>query len=400
MRILLTGQVGLNKSKYLEEIKQKATKKGYKLEFESIGQKMIENYTAKIDDATILNLPKAVLDLLRQTTWKQILNKLTYSTEENYFYVLNTHSVFRWHHGLFPALDLKLIAEFAPDMVLVLIDDILEVKKGLQRRNTDLFQFWELLAWREEEIWFSKFIADSMKAVLSKKVNFFIVPKSQGSEFFLRLITKGRIEPKVYISFPITGAPSEEQYQINLFKEKIMSEFIAFDPYSIKDRELTFTYYTVENEIKEQINPVLEPLANLPLPNKTIWRPYYKDNLSPLTLTKLKFGDVELLGRELLSAIENIDSQIISRDYLLIDQADFVMMYIRMDDRGNPSISAGCQSEMVYAYSGGKKVYVVFAGGERKLSPWVTQFSEVFTNLNDAFNFILSEYKNKKGGTT
>jgi len=81
---------------------------------------------------------------------------------------------------------------------------------------------------------------------------------------------------------------------------------------------------------------------------------------------------------------------------LLISEADFVMIYIRKDDKENPSISAGCQSEMVYAYSGGKKIYVLFAGGKRKLSPWVTQFSKVFTNLEDAFKFVLSEYKTKK----
>lgn len=395
MKILLTGQVGLNKSQYLENARQKAHEQGWELNFESIGPRMIENYTGKIDDTTILNLPKVMLDLLSHVAWRQVLSELKNSQEKKRdIFVINAHSVFRWHHGLFPALDLELVKEFAPDMVVVLIDDILQVKKGLQERGTDFFDLWELFAWREEEIWFSKFVADSVSRILSKEVSFFIVPKFQGPDLFTKLIIE-RDKPKTYISFPITGTPPEEKEKIDEFKAKISEVFVAFDPYSVKDRELTFTYYTIEDEIKEEIWPLLSSLENCSPPPETIWTPY-RDYLSLLTLIKLKF-EVEILGRQLLSVLEIIDSQIISRDYLLIDQADFVVMYVRMDDEGNPRISAGCQSEMVYAYGCGKKVYVVFSGGERRLSPWVTQFSKVFTNLSDSFDFIVREHHTKGG---
>lgn len=397
MKILLTGQVGLNKSKYLEKVKEKVNEQGWKLSFESIGPRMIENYTGKIDDTSILNLPKIMLDLLRQVTWKQILSELKNLEEENHeIFAINTHSVFRWHHGLFPALELESVREFAPDTVIVLIDDILQVKKGLQERATDFFELWELFAWREEEIWFSKFIADSVSKLLSREVRFFVVPKSQGPDLFMKLMIE-RAKPKAYISFPITGVPEEEMARIKEFKAKIDRKFIAFDPYSIKDRELTFAYYTVEDEIKERVGKLLSSFESCSPPPETIWSPY-KDDLSPLTFTKLKF-EIEILGRELLTALDTIDSQIISRDYLLIDQVDFVIMYITMDDEGNPRISAGCQTEMVYAYSSGKKVYVIFAGGERKLSPFVTQFSKAFTNVDDAFEFIVGEHTQKGGAT-
>lgn len=53
---------------------------------------------------------------------------------------------------------------------------------------------------------------------------------------------------------------------------------------------------------------------------------------------------------------------------MLIDQSDFVVMYIK-EERSSPKISAGCQSEMIHAYTSGKPVYVIFSGGEKKLSP-------------------------------
>jgi len=391
MRVLMTGQVGLDKESYLKEVNDKVTQQGLTFGVESIGPRMIENYTGEIDDTTILNLPKIVLDLLRQMTWKQILTRLKSSEQrENDIFVLNTHSVFRWLHGFFPALDLELVAEFDPDMVVVLIDDVLKVKKGLQGRGTDIFEFWELFAWREEEIWFSKFIANSIGKLLSKDIKFFVVPKAQGAP----LLTKLMIEedrPKTYMSFPITGMPDEEVPEIEKFKSMMNTEFIAFDPYSIEDRKLTLAYYTVEDEIKENVRESLKSLPIASPSRESIWFPY-KDELSPLTLTKFKF-DTELLGRELLAVLHTIDGQIVSRDYLLIDQVDFLVMYIRADERGEPRISAGCQSEMIYAYTTGKKVYAIFPGGEKRLSPWITQFSKAFRNVEDASKFILREHK-------
>ncbi|MCD6386618.1 hypothetical protein J7M23_12690, partial [Candidatus Sumerlaeota bacterium] len=58
MRILLTGQVGLNKSEYLENAKQVANELGWKLKFASIGSLMIKIHPGNIDETTILNLPK------------------------------------------------------------------------------------------------------------------------------------------------------------------------------------------------------------------------------------------------------------------------------------------------------------------------------------------------------
>ena len=90
--------------------------------------------------------------------------------------------------------------------------------------------------------------------------------------------------------------------------------------------------------------------------------------------------------------IRAIDAQIIARDYLLIDQSDFIVMYIRTDNESNPMISAGCQSELKYAYEHGKEINVIYSGGERRLSPWVTQFSNVFRGIDECLEYIKKNY--------
>ena len=163
MKVLLTGQVGLNKGDYLKGVKNLIDHNGKKFCYETTGEKMIESYTGKIDDRTILNLPKVVLDLLRRFAWKDILSSKQLNDSNDNIFVINTHAVFRWHHGLFPGIDLDLIADFSPHIVATLIDDVNAVKELLKQRGTDFFELWEILAWREEEIWLTKFLVDSLR---------------------------------------------------------------------------------------------------------------------------------------------------------------------------------------------------------------------------------------------
>ena len=98
MRVLLTGQVGLDKSAYLEKAVDLAERQNWKLRYETIGERMIRDYVGKLDDTTILNLPKMWLDQLRQTAWKQLVGGLTACSEtgSREILVINSHAVLRW----------------------------------------------------------------------------------------------------------------------------------------------------------------------------------------------------------------------------------------------------------------------------------------------------------------
>lgn len=394
MKVLFVGQVGLDKAEYLREVQDLAAKGGRNLQFETVGQKMIQ-LREDIDERQILNLDRHNLGILRRYAWDQILSAHD-KIASNEIFIVNTHSVFRWHHGLIPAIDLDLITRFAPAIVVVLIDDISAVKQGLQQRGTDFPELWELLAWREEEIWFTKFLVDSLCSPLSPKnaTSFFLVSKSQGPDLLYRILTEADTTPKVYISFPITGLLPEEEIEVQKFKEAVLQKFIGFDPYSISERSIVTAAKSLSEEIDEAFNSVKKVVAQVSretTEENLRWSPAY-DDWSAFGLTLFTADDIDLPGRQVLSVLDTIDSQIISRDYLLIDQSDFVLMYIRTAEDGGPHISAGCQSEMMYAYSKGKPVYVVCAGGEKKLSPWVTRFSKVFRTLSEAMDFLDNNY--------
>lgn len=401
-RILMVGQSGLEKSKYLEELQTILERQGYSLSFDTIGHKMIEIYNRhgrSVTEDTILNLERDSLELLERQAWREIIESIDSVNTD--FYVINTHVVFRWDHGLIPVIDVDLLLDYKPEIIVCLIDDIINVQHNLLKRGIYKFNLWELFVWREEEIWFGKFMSDFLRK-FGINTSFYILPKRQGATLFSQILLTPNL-PKAYLSFPITGAPESVKEEIKRFKEAIASTIIAFDPYSIRDREITFSYYTQEEEIKEKLKEKIDLLKeNAKIIGGDSWEIYIDDD-TVLTLIKFKnldrigFPEVELLGREHLMTIRAIDAQIIARDYLLIDQSDFIVVYIGTDEKGSPRISAGCQSEITYAYKHGKEVNVIFKGGERRLSPWITQFSNVFKTIDDCLKYIQERYIQRGG---
>ena len=397
-RILMVGQSGLEKSKYLEELQTILERQGYSLSFDTIGHKMIEIYNNRygrsITEDTILNLERDSLELLERQAWREIIESMDSINTD--FYVINTHVVFRWDHGLIPVIDVDLLLEYKPEIIVCLIDDIINIWHNLLKRGIYKFNLWELFVWREEEIWFGKFMSDFLRK-FGINTSFYILPKRQGATLFSQILLTPNL-PKAYLSFPITGVSESVKEEIKRFKEAIASTIIAFDPFSVRDREITFLYYSQEEKIKEKLKEKIDLLSkNAEMVRGDFWEIYIDDDTA-LTLIKFKnldrigFPEVELLGREHLMTIRAIDAQIIARDYLLIDQSDFIVVYIRTDEEGSPRISAGCQSEITYAYKHRKEVNVIFKGGERRLSPWITQFSNVFETIDDCLEYIQERY--------
>jgi hypothetical protein len=219
-----------------------------------------------------------------------------------------------------------------------------------------------------------------------------VIPRDQGSELFFRLVSEPST-PKVYLSFAATGLPEEQRKEIEEFKAQVGARFIAFDPLALRERAVITTAQSLAKEIDGVLRPTLSNLVDQPREEDLRWKLMPLDERRALSLTEVRVGDTALDGSQVGAILQAVDSQIISRDYLLIDQSDLVVMYIRMGPDG-PLISAGSQSEMIYAYSLGKPVYVVCAGGRAALSPWVTQFSEVFETLPQALEFLTQSYPN------
>jgi len=409
MRVLVTGQVGLNKGAYLKETGELIRTPDRKYVLESIGEWMVRLYSKEtVTEKTILNLPRAVLELLRRYAWSKILEDIGPDRcGRDDVVVVSSHTVFRWYHGLFPAIDEDLICEFNPDIIVTLIDDVDDIIRGLHERDKDYSpQLWEVLAWREEETWFTHYLRESVQKLLGHKIGFYVLLKEQGPALLAKILTNPNAK-KVYMSFPMTTLlarlddlkadqpqHSEDLKHVNevvekvrAFKATVEEMFVAFDPAAMEERGLVGKSRTIEGDLKVPFAAVADDVKKLMDAGVTSQPPTWTASWglhSSIGLVNFDFEGQELRGAEVTACLAGIDSQIISRDYLLIDQSDFVIMYIATGDNGQPVISAGCQSEMLYAYAQGKPVYVVCSNGKKFLSPWVTEFCQVYDTTEEA----------------
>ena len=75
---------------------------------------------------------------------------------------------------------------------------------------------------------------------------------------------------------------------------------------------------------------------------------------------------------EVDSIVQDIDGQIVSRDYKLIDQAEMIVAYVPLDLDGSPLIAGGVQSELEHAAACTKEVVVVWEAA-REPTPFIHQ---------------------------
>ena len=107
----------------------------------------------------------------------------------------------------------------------------------------------------------------------------------------------------------------------------------------------------------------------------------------------------EQCRQELRSIAQAIDGQIVSRDLQLVEQSDFVVFFIPVDQnhpKRKPIISAGSQTELLHAYRLGKPVYGICEQDILGLSPFVTEFSDVFKTPDEALEALSKKYLGKK----
>jgi adenylate kinase len=128
MRVIITGQVGVDKGPYLERVEEMARGAGKKLKVFHVGRMMYEE-APDVPEGRILNLPMGRLNTLRRAVFKEILREA--DRHENV--ILNTHATFRWRHGLFAAFDFDQIKAFNADAYVTLLDNVESVHQRLLR---------------------------------------------------------------------------------------------------------------------------------------------------------------------------------------------------------------------------------------------------------------------------
>ena len=104
MRAVVTGQIGMDKKPYLNDIVTRGGQRGQRIEVFHLGD-MMYSEGPDVRPGRILDLPLSRLNSLRRAAFKDIIAESS-PPDEHPNILVNTHATFRWRHGLFPAFDL------------------------------------------------------------------------------------------------------------------------------------------------------------------------------------------------------------------------------------------------------------------------------------------------------
>ncbi|MGN6370040.1 MAG: AAA family ATPase [Phycisphaerae bacterium] len=378
MRALVTGQIGLDKKAFLDQVQKIARMNGEDLQVYHIGDMMYRE-APDVRPGRILDLPLARLNSLRRAVFRDVLADM--GNHKNV--IVNTHATFRWKHGLFSAFDFDQLAQFDADLYVTLVDNIETVHQRMLRDHDFEHNLKDLMVWREEEILATEILARSIRrsadggkglgngglgSVSSHgDAKFFCLSRGRTvptAETLFRLIFRPNMKT-VYPSFPMSHVMDlpETLAEIDAFRAKIAEKMIAFDPGDVDEKVLSDNAIKAATEGKQTMTVTV--------------------NGAPMSL---KVAD-------LLQIVPDIDGQIYARDFMLVRQSDMIVSYIPelpgSDGKpGKPGLSSGVERELQHAHEHAKDVYVIWKP-KKEPSPFVTQTAnKVFRSIEEAFAFF------------
>lgn len=352
-RVVVTGQVGVDKKPFIEKVCQLAESRGQPVRRFHIGDMMYAD-APDIRPGRILDLPLARLTALRRSVFKDILAQV----DQHRTVIVNTHVSFRWKHGLFPAFDHDQMLALDADIYIILVDNVDAVHERLARETDLPHSLKDILVWREEEILATEILASAVRGhgcfyVLARGFEDHTV------ESLYRLIFKPETK-RVYPSFPMTHVMDmpDTLAEIDAFRAVIAEHFITFDPGDMDEKRLLSDAATAMQEGKTKFT------------------------------IKVHDRDVEFDVGEVTGVARDIDAQIYARDFKLIDQSDMIVSFIPELPSGKPGLSSGVERELQHAFEGTKEVYVVWQP-KVEPSPFVTETAtKVFATVEELLTYF------------
>ena len=317
MIVVVTGMVGIDKKKYLQEVCDLAKSRDKQLTLCNIGDMM---YTEAPDIAPgrILDIPLQRLCSLRRSVIKDIIAKARSGVN----LIINTHATFRWRHGLFRAFDFDQMRQLNADTYICIVDSADSIHVRLAGKHSIKHSLKDLLVWREEEL----LATELMQQAVNENADYYCLARGEDTpttETFYRLI----FEPqrlKAYLSFPMTHVADLPDIlsEIANFREQMKQTFTCFDPGDLEETYLPWYAKKAAQAGRDHIE--LTALGR-----------------------KVRFD----LG-EVLQVETDISSQIYTRDFALIDQADMIVSYIPHLSDGRAALSSGVERALQHAASG------------------------------------------------
>lgn len=295
----------------------------------------------------------------------------------------------------------RLKDDFRPRHCVTLIDDVYTVQKRIRERGYN-FRLIELLRWRNVEMLMTDLLSqhivpDECRKKDRKKYPFehspIIAVRQPLSMLYSFLFDPEK--PRIYVSYPIseprriaerdgTDEPIEE---INRFRSTLHEIFTVFDPVSIDERPMQILFNknspveqtdlntaiaeaiartnaeggdlaaALEASLKEFLSARLND--EIVLRAENMWPGIEFDTISEEDPTdvRLSLNEVEEIATESGEGGSEIDRQIRSRDFRLIDQADYVVVYRPTYCRDR--WSGGTLEEVRYAHETGKRAIII-----------------------------------------
>ncbi len=354
MRMLFTGQVGLDKQAYLEQVISIAQAQGETIKVFHVGDLMYKE-APDVQPGRILDLPLSRLAGLRRAVFRDILAEARRYPNV----IINTHATFRWKHGLFAAFDFDQLNAFSADLYVTLLDNVETVHQRLLRDHNLDHDLKDLMVWREEEILATEILARVNPAHPGK---FFVLSRGRNQptcETLFRLLLRPKMR-RVYPSFPMSHVADMPAVlaEINDFRERIGRHFITFDPADVDEKVLHD-----------------QALAAAADGHSVI---HVQGTHPPLSL---KTQDVLSIGGD-------INGQIYARDFMMVRQSDLIISYIPELPDGKPALSSGVERELQHAHDHAREVYVIWKPKVAP-SPFVTQTAtKLFPSIDETLRYF------------
>ena len=352
MRVVVTGQVGLDKKEVLERLAELGAQRSNPIDVIHVGDRMYAE-APDIVSGRILDLPRQRLEQLRRSVFKDVLGH-----DPKRHLVVNTHATFRWRHGLFHAYDHRDMMRLNADLYVTLIDNVDAVHERLEREHVVRHTLKDILVWREEEIVVTRAMAEAIRGY----GHCFIVARTE-TEAAAETIYRLMFEPhrkRIYPSFPMTHVMDMPDVlsEIDHFRRRLNEHFITFDPGDVDEKNLLLQAGAATQRGEEEI------------------------------VIHVNGRDVRLRVADVSQVAPDVDGQIYARDFALIDQSDMIVTYIPEMPTGKPGLSSGVERELQHAFEATKEVYVIWTA-RAEPSPFVTATAtEIYGSLDDLFAFF------------
>ena len=361
MRVIVTGQIGVDKKAYLQRVVALARGHGDAVALYNVGDLMYAE-APDVAPGRILDLPLSRLTALRRAVFKDIIAD---SAGKRHILV-NTHATFRWRHGLFSAFDFDQLELLEPDMLVCLVDNVEVVYDRLHRDHISDATLKDLMVWREEEIMATELAAQALGCgnrcyILSRG------RECETTRSCFRLVCRPQMR-KVYPSFPMShvGGLPETLAEINAFRAGLAEHFVTFDPGDVDEKAL--------------LEAALEAAKN-------------GRDFVPAEVDSADGGrrSIQVSVKQVLDIAGDVDGQIYARDFKLIDQADMIVSLVPELPGGQPGLSSGVERELQHAFEHGKQVYVVWKP-LKPPSPFITETAtQVFAGVDAALAYFQAQ---------